>query len=161
MKLYLLYNCGAKLEWYVCINVRRMTGKVKGKYKLQRSLLIRVYKLIKLLKWVRINVSKRVLERNFLIDLGILAYGFIKERLDNIMHSIPYFFAFLALCLVVVLLFALIERVMLGLYKNIWWGINMDSSDKDLFNEIDRIFKDHQRGSPKNQLMDWIGNSDI
>ncbi len=96
-----------------------MTGKVKGKYKLQRSLLIRVYKLIKLLKWVRINVSKRVLERNFLIDLGILAYGFIKERLDNIMHSIPYFFAFLALCLVVVLLFALIERVMLGLYKNI------------------------------------------
>lgn len=37
----------------------------------------------------------------------------------------------------------------------------MDSSDKDLFNEIDRVFKDHQRGSPKNQLMDWIGNIDI
>lgn len=96
-----------------------MTGKVKGKYKLQRSLLIRVYKLIKLLKWVRINVSKRVLEGNLLIDLGILCYSFRKERLDNIIHSIPYFLAFLSVCLVFVVLFGLIERVMLGLYKNI------------------------------------------
>ena len=96
-----------------------MPGKVKEKYKSQRRLRKSFYELNKLLKWVRINVSKRVLERNFVIDLVILGDGFIKGRLDSIIHSILYFFVFLVVCLVFVVLFGLIERVMLGLYKNI------------------------------------------
>ena len=94
-----------------------MPGKVKEKYKSQRRLRKSFYELNKLLKWVRINVSKRVLERNFVIDLVILGDGFIKGRLDSIIHSILYFFVFLVVCLVFVVLFGLIERVMLGEWK--------------------------------------------
>ena len=95
-----------------------MLGKVKVKNKLKTNLVKRLYKILKQLKWIRINVSKKVLERNFMLDLGILVYGFIKGRLESIIYSLPYFLGFLIICLICVFLFAIIERVILGLYKN-------------------------------------------
>lgn len=86
--------------------------------KFNAKMIITLYNLIKQLRWARINVSKRVLEGNFVIDLGILGYGFRSGKLKNVIHTLIPFVSFLVLCLIIVLIFAFIESLMLGYYKN-------------------------------------------
>jgi hypothetical protein len=56
-------------------------------------------KLYKEVKWLYINIPRRVLEGNILIDLGILAYAFKTTSWDKVIAALPFFFAFLIICL--------------------------------------------------------------
>ena len=72
------------------------------------------------LKWLHISVALRVLEGNFVIDLGILGYAFHTFSWSKVLVALPFFGAFLFICVVFVLVFALAEAYLVKSATESW-----------------------------------------
>jgi hypothetical protein len=79
-------------------------------------------KFLKDVKWLNANLSSKTFKRNLLIDIGLLAYAFKSFSWESVLKAVPFFLAFLFICVLFSLMVSIGDRSAESYYKKGRWG---------------------------------------